>query len=107
MADFETGSTKTAVAKFMDRAGDEAKVEGDISWTVVPAGAVTFDGPTGPELRMPMTMGAPGVGIVVSAMADKNLNPDINDPLTISSLPFNIMVEGAVGGEVVFEDMGF
>ena len=104
MADFNVGDLKTARARFL--AADnvtEVPVQGDITWAVTPADAVVFAGGAGPSLTNPITMGVPASGVVISATADKDMNPGVEVPLTIASAPFQILAPQAQGGEVVIE----
>lgn len=103
MADFTVGDLKTARARFM--AADlvtEVAVQGDITWAVTPADAVTFASGAGPNLTNPITMGVPAVGVVISATADAQMDAGVRQ-VTISSDPFNILASEAQGGNVVIE----
>lgn len=103
MADFFVDDVKKARAVFQAANGQEVPVQGDISWAVTPDGAVTFAVASGPELTNSVTMVLPTNGFVISATADKDLNPDVDAPLTIGSPPHNILSPQAQGGEVVIE----
>lgn len=104
MADFIVGAVKTARASYVGADNLPADVQGEGTWSVVPADAVTF-APGPDRLSMLVTMGGATTGFVVTAAYDVDLRDGeqfVKD-LSIVSEAHNIIVPEATGGTVTLE----
>jgi len=101
---FLPGEVKTAHAMYVGVDGKPAEVQGDVKWTVDPAGAVEFV-PGADRLAIGVVMGAPVALFTLTATADADLRDGAdfvrdlaikNDPAD----PFEISAPEATGGAV-------
>lgn len=101
---FIPGEVKTAHANYVGVDGLPANVQGDVKWTVEPAGAVEFV-PGADRLAIGVVMGPPVALFTLTATADADLRDGadfvrdlaiVNDPAD----PFEIAQPEAVGGAV-------